>query len=61
MLLAIRDSGSGLAPVEAALETTLAVDEADEILSRLAKRGHLLVKSRDGAPFYALPGRRPGG
>jgi hypothetical protein len=33
------------------------VDEAEEILSRLANRGHLLVESRDGALFYALPGR----
>jgi hypothetical protein len=60
VLLAIRDSGSGLTPVEVALETSLALDEAEEILSRLANRGHLLVESLDGALFYALSGKRPG-
>ncbi len=48
LLMAIRDSG-GLTAVEAALETSLTVDEADELLSRLANRGHLFVGSRDGA------------
>jgi hypothetical protein len=47
-----------LTPVEAAIETSLTVDEAEEILSRLADHGHLHVESRDGALFYALPGRR---
>ena len=60
MLMAIRDTGGTMTPVEAALETSLTVDEADEILSRLANRGHLLVDSRDGALFYSLPGRRSG-
>jgi hypothetical protein len=46
-----------LTPVEAAIETSLTVDEAEEILSRLANRGHLRVESRDGALYYALPGR----
>jgi hypothetical protein len=36
------------------------VEEAEEILSRLADRGHLVVESQDGALFYALPGRRSG-
>lgn len=54
LLVAIRDSG-GITPVEAAIETSLTVDEAEEILSRLASRGHLRVESRDGALFYALP------
>jgi len=57
LLMAIRASGDGVTPVEAALETSLSVDEAEEILSRLADRGHLLVDSRDGALSYALPGR----
>jgi hypothetical protein len=56
LLLALSSSG-GLTPVEAALETSLTVDEAEEILSRLANRGHLRVESRDGALLYALPGR----
>ena len=38
----------------------ITVEEAQEILSRLADRGHLVVESRDGALFYALPGRRSG-
>ncbi len=57
LLMIIADAGD-ITPVEAALETSLTVDEAEEILSRLADRGHLLVKSRDGALSYALPGRR---
>ncbi len=36
------------------------VEEAEEILSRLADRGHLVVESRNGALLYALPGRRLG-
>jgi hypothetical protein len=44
--------------VKAALKTSLTVDEAEEHLTRLADRGHLLVQSRDGALFYALPGRQ---
>jgi hypothetical protein len=57
LLMAIRETGS-ITPIEAALETSLTVDEAEEILSRLADRGHLLVESRDGAISYALPGKR---
>ncbi len=58
LLLAILDAGGGITPVEAALETSLTVDEAEEILSRLADRGHLHVESRDGALAYTLPGKR---
>jgi membrane protein required for beta-lactamase induction len=58
LLMAIRNADNGITPVEAALETSLTVDEAEEILSRLANRGHLLVKSQDGALSYTLPGRR---
>jgi hypothetical protein len=58
LLMAILDAGGSITPVEAALETSLTVDEAEEILTRFADRGHLLVESRDGALFYALPGRR---
>ena len=61
LLMAILDSGGSITPVEAALKTPLTVDEAEEILSGLADRGHLLVESRDGALSYALPGERPGG
>jgi hypothetical protein len=61
LLMVIRDSGGSITPVEAALGTSLTVDEAEEMLSRLANRGHLLVESRDGALYYALPGRRSAG
>lgn len=56
LLMAILDS-RGLTPVEAALKTSLTVDEAEEILTRLADRGHLLLQSSDGTLSYALPGR----
>ncbi len=59
LLMAIQDAGGGITPVEAALDTSLTVDEAEEILTRFADRGHLVVHSRDGALLYALPGRRP--
>lgn len=58
LLMAIQDTGGAITPVEAALETSLTVDEAEEILTRFADRGHLMVQSRDGALLYTLPGRR---
>jgi hypothetical protein len=58
LLMAIRDAGGSITAIEAALETSLTVDEAEEILSRFADRGHLLVESRDGTLYYVLPGRR---
>lgn len=58
LLMTILYAGGAITPVEASLETSLTVDEAEEILSRLAERGHLFVESRDGALFYALPTRR---
>ncbi len=61
LLMAIQASDGGITPVEAALETSLTVDEAEEILTRFADRGHLVVQSRDGALLYALPGKRPAG
>ncbi len=61
LLLAILDAGGAITPVEAALETSLSVDEAEEILTRFADRGHLVVEGRDGALFYTLPGRRTPG
>ncbi len=56
LLMAIQET-HGITPVEAALKTSLTVDEADDILTRLAERGHLVVQSRDGALRYAMPGR----
>jgi hypothetical protein len=58
LLMAIRAADDGLTPVEAALGTPLTVDEAEEILTSLADRGHLVVHSRDAALLYALPGGR---
>ena len=55
LLVAMADAGGSLSPVRAALETSLTVDEAEEILSRLADRGHLFVESHDGALFYRMP------
>lgn len=58
LLMAIQDAGGTITPVEAALETSLTVDEAEEILTRFADRGHLVVQSQDGALIYTLPNRR---
>ena len=59
LLLAIRDAGGSITPVEAASRTPLTVDEAEQVLTRFADRGHLLVQSRDGTLLYAMPGKRP--
>jgi hypothetical protein len=56
LLLAIQDAGGSITLVEAALKTSLTVDEAEQILTRFADRGHLLIQSRDGALRYAMPG-----
>ena len=58
LLSAIRDNAGSITSTEAAMETSLTVDEADEMLSRLAGGGHLLVESSGGTLFYKLPGRR---
>jgi hypothetical protein len=58
LLMAIQTADGGITPVEAALETSLTVDEAEDILTSLADRGHLVVHSRDASLLYALPGRR---
>jgi hypothetical protein len=57
LLTAIRDKGGSITPAEAALETSLTVREADQMLSELAASGHLTVEGRSGALFYGLPGR----
>ena len=57
LLMAILDAGGSITPVEAASRTSLTVDEAEQILTHFADRGHLLVHSRDGALHYAMPGR----
>lgn len=58
LLAAIRGNGGGITPVEAAMETSLTVREADEMLSELAGAGHLLVQSKGGTLIYELPNSR---
>ncbi|HEX5847668.1 MAG TPA: hypothetical protein VFY59_00610 [Rubrobacter sp.] len=43
-----------LTPAQAAIETSLTVDEADKMLEDLAAKGHLDVKVRGGGLFYRL-------
>lgn len=57
LLSALRENGGSITPAEAAMETSLTVKEADRMLSQLASEGHLLVESREGSLFYALPRR----
>jgi hypothetical protein len=40
--------------VEAALESSLSLEEADRMLSALAAKGHLEVTVEDGRLLYAL-------
>lgn len=58
LLSSIRDNGGSITPAEAAIETSLTVREADEMLSELANDGHLQIEGRDGVLYYSLPGRR---
>ena len=53
LLGALRDRG-GLTPAQAAVETSLSVKEADEMLKELAEGGHLEVRVRGGALYYSL-------
>ena len=43
-----------LTPAQAAMETSLTVDQADKMLEDLAAKGHLDVKVRGGGLFYGL-------
>jgi len=53
LLEALRRRGE-LTPAQAAMETSLTVDEADRMLEDLAAKGHLDVKVRGGGLFYGL-------
>jgi hypothetical protein len=53
LLEALRDRGE-LTPAQAAVETSLTVKEADEMLKELAEGGHLEVRVRGGALCYSL-------
>jgi hypothetical protein len=53
LLRALREHGE-LTPAQAAMETSLTVEEADRMLRELATGGHLDVRVRGGGLFYAL-------
>lgn len=55
LLEALQREGE-ITPARAAMETSLTVSEADEMLEELAGRGHLEVRVRGGGLFYALWG-----
>lgn len=55
LLEAIREYGE-ITPAQAAMNTSLTVSEADEMLKALAEGGHLDVRVRGGGLFYALWG-----
>jgi hypothetical protein len=59
LLEAIRESG-GISAAAAAARTSLSVAEADRRLRELAGNGHLEVRARGGAVFYALWGSGDG-
>jgi hypothetical protein len=58
LLAAIRANSGSITPAEAAMETSLTVRAADQMLSEAASGGHLRVESEGGTLFYALPSRR---
>jgi hypothetical protein len=58
LLSAMRNNTGSITPAEAAMETSLTVSEADEMLSELAAGGHFQVESSEGTLVYKLPGRR---
>jgi hypothetical protein len=58
LLSVMRDNTGGITPAEAAMETSLTVSEANEMLSELATGGHLQVESSEGTLVYRLPSRR---
>jgi len=58
LLEAIRESGE-ISAASAAARTSLTVAEADRRLRELAENGHLEVRARGGAIFYALWGDEP--
>jgi hypothetical protein len=55
LLEAIRESGE-ISAAAAATRTSLTVAEADRRLKELAQNGHIEVRARGGAIFYALWG-----
>lgn len=52
--------GGELSPAQAAMQTSLTVAEADEMLGELAGAGHLRVRVKGGGIFYSLWEIEPG-
>lgn len=53
-LLGALEAHGELTPIQAAMETSLTVSEAERRLKELAEGGHLEVRVRGGGIFYAL-------
>jgi hypothetical protein len=53
LLTALREHGE-ISPTQAAMETSLTVEEADDMLKDLAAKGHLEARVRGGGIFYGL-------
>jgi hypothetical protein len=53
-LLEVIERNGEITPTRAALQTTLTVDEAEQLLSDLAQRGHLDVRVEGSKLVYAL-------
>ncbi len=53
LLSALREHEE-ISPTQAAMETSLTVEEADNMLKKLATKGHLDVRVRGGGIFYGL-------
>ncbi|BBL81006.1 hypothetical protein Rxycam_02530 [Rubrobacter xylanophilus DSM 9941] len=58
-LLEVLGRRGEITPVEAAMETSLTVREAERLLKELAEGGHLDVRVRGGGLSYSLWGREP--
>ena len=54
LLVAMRDAGGAITPVEAAIETSLTVEESEGMLSALAAKGFLEVSVERGRVLYSL-------
>jgi hypothetical protein len=57
LLTALREGGGSLTAADVAMNTTLTVREADQMLSELTSGGYLRVERRDDALYYSLIGR----
>ena len=53
-MLEVIEANSEITPARAALQTSLTVDEAEQMLSDLAQRGHLDVRVEASRLVYSL-------